>query len=295
MQLMKIPKVAWLGVVLILGAVLATLVVERLGAHGGDSSLVHGCIRDEIGLVVVIGENEDCPTNWTARDWEIQGPVGPPGQAGSPGPEGATGPAGAEGKDGSPGPEGTTGPTGAEGKAGPQGPQGLTGAKGDPGPAGIPCAGCIQTGDLANDSVTPAKIVGMAGVENASKSSFTLDSSATTMQSLSVDAPTPGFVIVYFTARCSMNHLSGIGTNPGVVISTSATASVTFTDSSYSSCFLQPGRSTGFYSHSIATQKVFSVLVGQTTFFARGELHTGGSTVFMSGLNLTAIFVPLRY
>ena len=140
MQLMKIPNVAWLGVVLILGAVLATLVVERLGAHGGDSSLVHGCIRDEIGLVVVIGENEDCPTNWTARDWEIQGPVGPPGPAGSLGPKGDTGPAeaaGAAGPAGSPGPKGDTGPAGAAGPAGSPGPRGDTGPVGNLGPRGV--------------------------------------------------------------------------------------------------------------------------------------------------------------
>ena len=121
MKLRNIRVIPLLAMALVLGVVLSTLVVDRLGAHGGDSSVVHACVRNEIGLVVVIGENESCPADWTSRDWEIQGPAGLAGP---------TGPAGPEGLDGD------TGPTGLQGPEGGPGPTGLQGLQGDPGPAG---------------------------------------------------------------------------------------------------------------------------------------------------------------
>ena len=158
MQLMKNPNVAWFGIVLVLGTVLSTLAVERLGAHGGDSSLVHGCVRDEIGLVILIGEDETCPTNWTARDWETQGPVGPPGSTGSQGARGDSGPVGSRGSAGPAGPAGAQGDKGDTGLAGPpgstgsQGPKGDSGAVGSRGPAG---------------SAGPAGPAGPAGAQGA--------------------------------------------------------------------------------------------------------------------------------
>ncbi|MDC3229110.1 collagen-like protein [Flavobacteriaceae bacterium] len=92
-----------------------------------------------------------------------EGPQGPTGAQGNPGPQGETGadgpqgpqgnpgPAGSNGQDGSPGPQGEpgadgpqgeTGPQGEPGAEGPQGPQGnpgptgATGPQGNPGPAG---------------------------------------------------------------------------------------------------------------------------------------------------------------
>jgi hypothetical protein len=81
----------------------ATLLV--LG-HGGDSSLVHACVNDSTGLVRIVGPQQTCQKNETARHWGIQGPAG---AAGPQGPVGEPGPPGAPGTPGAPGPEGPPG------------------------------------------------------------------------------------------------------------------------------------------------------------------------------------------
>jgi len=59
----------------------------------------------------------------------LQGPPGPQGEQGLPGPAGPQGPVGPQGPRGEPGPAGDTGPQGPQGLAGEQGPKG---EKGDP-------------------------------------------------------------------------------------------------------------------------------------------------------------------
>jgi hypothetical protein len=67
-------------------------------------------------------------TNFVGKDGEgnlvVQGPMGLPGQRGSPGPIGHIGP---RGYDGSPGPAGTRGADGSPGHIGPEGPRGPPG------------------------------------------------------------------------------------------------------------------------------------------------------------------------
>lgn len=52
-------------------------------AHGGDASLIHGCVRPITGLLRIIGLNDDCRNGETPLDWNIQGPPGPQGPSGS--------------------------------------------------------------------------------------------------------------------------------------------------------------------------------------------------------------------
>ena len=76
-------------------------------AHGGDTSLVHGCVQPTGGQttpnVRIVGAGEACPAGWSAVDWSIAGPAGP---AGAPGPTGPPGGVGAAGPRGERGPEG---------------------------------------------------------------------------------------------------------------------------------------------------------------------------------------------
>ena len=66
----------------------------------------------------------------------IQGPTGPQGRTGLPGPTGPTGPAGQAGIQGPTGPTGPQGQPGLSGPTGPAGPQGQPGLPGPTGPAG---------------------------------------------------------------------------------------------------------------------------------------------------------------
>jgi hypothetical protein len=94
----------------VVGLVIACAAAAALiQAHGGDASLVHACVNNSTRVVRIVGPNQNCQGNETARHWSIQGPQGPAGPQG---------------------PQGLQGPTG------PQGPQGLQGQQGPPGPPG---------------------------------------------------------------------------------------------------------------------------------------------------------------
>jgi hypothetical protein len=104
----------------------ASLTAWAVSAHGGDTTLIHACVRvanpnndddgDEaehadkakarLGSIRIVEANEDCKKNEVALDWNIQGPPGPAGPAGPQGPQGDVGPAGPAGP---PGPSGVSG------------------------------------------------------------------------------------------------------------------------------------------------------------------------------------------
>lgn len=119
------------------------------GAADEPSSLVHGCVDQNTGVLRILdgSAGKACAATETPLNFNQQGPTGAPGPAGSPGPQGLPGPQGSPGPKGSagpqgvPGPQGSPGPQGVPGPVGPTGPQGipgLKGAKGDPGPQGVP-------------------------------------------------------------------------------------------------------------------------------------------------------------
>lgn len=87
-----------------------------LGAHGGDTTLIHSCVAKD-GTIRIVSATSTCKNNETALDWAIQGPIGPIGPAGA---------AGAQGPQGLPGPQGDPGLQGVAGPAGPEGPAGVT-------------------------------------------------------------------------------------------------------------------------------------------------------------------------
>jgi hypothetical protein len=88
-------------------ALVTTAVIQ---AHGGDATLIHGCININGALTITAAPgfgnpNTTCPMGQVAVDWSQQGPVGP---AGASGPAGPTGPAGVVGPPGPAGPAPTT-------------------------------------------------------------------------------------------------------------------------------------------------------------------------------------------
>ena len=94
-----------------------------LTAHGGDTRLIHACVKKGNGDLRIIAASGTCKHNETALHWSISGPPGPQG------PQGPSGPAGPTGAAGPSGPTGATGPTGPQGPQGVQGPTGAAGAQ----------------------------------------------------------------------------------------------------------------------------------------------------------------------
>ena len=91
----------------LVGGVASALVTTGvIYAHGGDGSLIHGCINANGGLRITGAPgygnpSTACGGGETAVDWSQTGPAGP---AGAPGPAGAAGPAGGVGPPGPAGP-----------------------------------------------------------------------------------------------------------------------------------------------------------------------------------------------
>jgi len=102
-------------------------------AHHAETAA--NAVGDLTPRSVSIGERQviDAEGAWVGDPVGLQGPAGPKGDQGEPGPEG---PAGAKGEQGDAGPEGPTGLKGDQGEPGPEGPAGPKGDQGDPGPEG---------------------------------------------------------------------------------------------------------------------------------------------------------------
>src|SRR5690242_6469414 len=77
----------------LVGQLICITFVAAVGAHGGDPSLMHSCIKSD-GTLRIVGPSELCKSSETARDWSIAGPAGPQGPQGQQGPTGPQGPAG---------------------------------------------------------------------------------------------------------------------------------------------------------------------------------------------------------
>jgi hypothetical protein len=113
---------------------LSLVSVTYVSAHGGNTALIHSCVNNTSGEIKIVGANSNCPGNYRALDWNIQGP------AGQQGPIGPVGPVG---------PVGLVGPIGP---IGPIGPQGLQGEQGIQGPAGISGLEIVQVNTAPQDT-----------------------------------------------------------------------------------------------------------------------------------------------
>lgn len=166
---------------MILMAATGTLVTNRMDAHGGETSLVHTCVHDKIGVMKIAGPDESCPSGWTALDWNFQGLPGPGGGAGPPGAQGQAGKPGAAGPAGPQGRRGTTGASGTPGAQGQRGLTGATGAQGQRGPAGS---------DGAAGPAGPSGPVGPQGLAGPAGSSNWIDGSGRITTTLNVGVGT---------------------------------------------------------------------------------------------------------
>ena len=103
---MRSSSVRTLAIGALIGGLTAALVTSTvIYAHGGDGSLIHGCINANGGLRITGAPgygnpSTGCAGGETSVDWSQTGPPGPAGPAGTagvPGPQGTIGPPGPAG------------------------------------------------------------------------------------------------------------------------------------------------------------------------------------------------------
>jgi hypothetical protein len=90
-QLGRQARQQWMGVTLGMLALFIALGGAVVFAHGGDASLVHGCVKPVAPTgpqpnVIIVEPNEACPAGYGPVDWAQQGPAGPQGEVGPQGP-----------------------------------------------------------------------------------------------------------------------------------------------------------------------------------------------------------------
>jgi len=119
----KLPLLLLVMGVFMIAALLGTVAAARLSAQ--DSQLIHACMHQRTGVLVIVDSNASCPSNWVSLQWAVQGPPGgAPGLPGLPGNPGIPGSQGPPGLPGLPGEPGNPGAPGLQGPPGPQGPSG---------------------------------------------------------------------------------------------------------------------------------------------------------------------------
>ena len=63
-------KRKWRGVVMVtLAGLLLAFTVRHVHSHGGDTSLVHACVRTNTGAIRIVSATTTCAANETAIDW----------------------------------------------------------------------------------------------------------------------------------------------------------------------------------------------------------------------------------
>ncbi len=213
-------------------------------------------------------------------DTGVAGPIGP---IGLQGPKGDTGVAGPIGPIGLQGPKGDTGVAGPIGPIGPQGPKGDTGVAGPIGPAGP--AGATGPAGPSN--------VGVDWVEAGSGGNLSTVSTSSNIASVTVSAPSAGYVIVTASGSIYWNAAS---TASGLVRLKVSSTNNDVSETPGVQFIRGPFAAAGISMFPFSTSKVFAVsAAGAQTYYFNAWHQVVNGTASMDDYTLIAVFVPNRY
>lgn len=185
----------------------------------------------------------------------------------------------------------------------------IQGPQGDP---GVPCAGCVDTISIANDSVTGSKIAndtitdadvsplaainiskitGDAGVEFADLAGATgISTVMTNLGSLSITCPTSGFVVLQLSGTANFFE-------EGTVLSYGFGTSTTVLDLYSTGIGRLDGAGTDRWEQSLNAMTVTTCSLGTTTLYANAQTQSvfSSGTVNLGDLSFVATFFDKRY
>ena len=129
-----------------------------------------------------------------------------------------------------------------------------------------------------------------------------LTTTASTVTSVTINAPTTGKVIVSFSGQYGINHTVGTLDLMCIELKTSSTAVpiprcdgvltiLVSIDASHRLIDTETNDLTGFYNGGIHSQQIFNVNAGTHTFYVRGQSTSSGTTIYIRQSNVIAHFV----
>ncbi|MEQ9207485.1 MAG: hypothetical protein RLN78_08980 [Phycisphaerales bacterium] len=150
---------------------------------------------------------------------------------------------------------------------------------------------------LPNSAINSTELLNEAGL--ATNSNTTAIATLTpgfanidTIESVTIQAPTDGYILLFATTSIRMDHFAGDSTEVTLSLSTSASAFSSFL------CQLRIDElnSDGFYAYPVSMHGVFPVTEGSNTFYFLGNLGSNApAAAWAADRQITSVFIPTAY
>ncbi len=152
--------------------------------------------------------------------------------------------------------------------------------------------GAISSTEMSNEP-------GVAETTVTSSVNLTQDPSVTdVLSSVTIDAPTSGYVLVIASAELTIVHLTGASSSAD---SSSVNLGVSNTSTAFQNNLdletrIDHDQPTGSYDHAVTTHAIFTAGPGTNTYYFLGDFNnTNGATATVLDQQLSAIFIPTTY
>lgn len=150
---------------------------------------------------------------------------------------------------------------------------------------------------LPTDAIDSAEILNEVGAtETTSGSSLNLTNNGTTVDvinSVTINAPASGFVLVLASAEVTINHINGETSTVLIGVSDS---DVAFDNNTDLEIKLDPDIPSGLYDFPFSSHALYPVSAGSNTFYFLGDdNNTGGPNITIFDRQVSAIYIPTTY
>lgn len=156
-------------------------------------------------------------------------------------------------------------------------------------------------GDLSvfipTDSINSSEIlneVGAAETVNGTTliSLSTQPTNPDQIASVTINAPSPGSVLVIATAETSISHVNGTSSRVNYGVSSQAT---TFPGNGDIELIIDDATPTGVFDHPVTVHGLFNAFQGSNTYYFLGLKTFAGGSASVLDVQLSAIFIPTAY
>ncbi len=150
---------------------------------------------------------------------------------------------------------------------------------------------------VPNSAINATEMLNEPGVAETSNSGLTALTQASptidVIRSITIDAPSGGYVLVMATAEVSLGHFAGTTTSVNLGISANETSFFANTDHETRIPSTAPD---GVYDYTVTVHALMSATAGANTYYFLGDLNNNAPvTCSILDQQVTALFVPTAY